>query len=464
MDSLRESIRSSLGEAYVVERELTGGMSCVFVAEDRALSRRVVIKVLHPQLAASVSVERFRREILTVAGLQHPHIVGVLSSGTVDGLPFFVMPYVEGESLAERMRRGPLSVRETVAIVKDVARALAFAHDRGIVHRDIKPGNILLAGSSAVVSDFGVAKALTSARRSAENAHIGSTTAGIALGTLLYMAPEQAAADPELDGRADLYSLAVTAYEMLTGSPPFAHLPSRQMVAARMSLMPPPLASKRSDVPPALGRLLFRCLAPDPADRPRSARELLEALDAPDLLSGRSPASLPLKTRRWGAALTTAAGLALGGALFQGYAPRPDASTAQAAPVMESRSRVAIVPFVDLSGNAAGGELATGITNAVASNMTRSGSLRVISPSATEALLHRLRSGIDAPVSPVADLLLEGTVQRENGRLRVTARLSNAVDGEMRWADVYDRSGSDLFNLTDDIAVAIVASVARSKG
>lgn len=468
MDSLRDSVRASLGDAYVVERELTGGMSCVFVAHDRALDRRVVVKVLHPQLAASVSVERFRREILTVAGLQHPHIVGVLSTGNADGLPFFVMPYVEGESLAERLRRGPLSVRETVAVLKDVARALVFAHKRGIVHRDIKPGNILLAGSSAVVTDFGVAKALASARRSTPDGDWQLTTQGGALGTLLYMAPEQAAADPDIDGRADLYSLAVTAYEMLAGSPPFANLSARAMLAARMSTTPPSLASKRSDVPAVLDDLLTRCLAPDPADRPRSAQELLDALDTPEMMSDRFPVRPPSKPRRWPVALgVAAASLGLVGALFGGYTRATDRAAHRApsaVPLAVTRSRVAVMPFVDLGSGTAGAELATGITNAVAGDLAKSGALRVISPSAAALLVQHLHGASSPPGNSVADLVLEGTIQRDGGRVRVTARLSNASDGVMRWADVYDRDSRDVFAVTDDIAVAIVASVSHSTG
>ena len=245
-------------------------MSRVYVAEDRNLGRKVVVKVLPPELAAGVSGERFRREIQTVARLQHPHIVPVLLTGEVDGLPYFVMPYVEGESLAVRIaRKKTLGVRETVAIIKDVARALAFAHERGIIHRDIKPGNVLLSSGSATVTDFGVAKALVSSRYSSASAASNPlTNTGISLGTLMYMAPEQVAGDPDTDGRADLYSLGVTAYEMLTGAPPFAELGPRGMLAARLSRAPTPLSAVRLDVPPGLEALIMRCLATDPADRP----------------------------------------------------------------------------------------------------------------------------------------------------------------------------------------------------
>src|SRR5665213_2901865 len=440
-------MRAELGDAYVIERELDGGMSCVFVAEDRELSRRVVIKVLHPHLAASVSIERFRREILTVAALQHPHIVGVLRTGTASGLPYFIMPYVDGESLAQRLAQGRLSVRDTVAILKDVARALAFAHDRGVVHRDIKPGNILLAGGSAMVTDFGVAKALSSARRTGpDDPALGLTTDGSSIGTLLYMAPEQVAADPEIDGRADIYALGATAYEMLTGAPPFAGLHARAMLAARMSSLPPAISSVRNDVP---------------AHRPSTAQAVVEALELPGVVSGEF-VRIPRKTTRRGFAAVSAA-LALIAIVGAGVATsksHPEASRAIKAAAMASPlGEIAVVPFVDLGSDSADANVAIGITNAVADNLTRSANLKVISPTASAALVRELRSGTVKPTKSAPQLLLEGTVQREGSRLRVTARLSNASDGVMRWADVYDRDGRDLFKVTDDIAAAIVASL-----
>src|SRR4051812_31683234 len=192
-------------------------MSTVFVARDNALGRTVVVKVLPYELAATVSVDRFKREIMLAAALQHPHIVPVLSSGETDGLPFFIMPFVEGESLRLRLGRGPLSIREAVSILKDVARALVYAHGRGIIHRDIKPDNILLSSGSATVTDFGVAKALSASRDPARPASRQATITGIgtSIGTPAYMAPEQAAGDPSTDHRADLYALGIVGYEMM---------------------------------------------------------------------------------------------------------------------------------------------------------------------------------------------------------------------------------------------------------
>ncbi len=460
--SIREIMRAELGDAYVIERELDGGMSCVFVAEDRELSRRVAIKVLHPQLAASVSIERFRREILTVAALQHPHIVGVLRTGTANGLPYFIMPYVDGESLAERLVHGRLSVRDSVAILKDVARALAFAHDRGVVHRDIKPGNILLAGGSAMVTDFGVAKALSSARRTGPgDPALGLTTDGSSIGTVLYMAPEQVAADPDIDGRADIYALGATAYEMLTGAPPFAGLHARAMLAARMSSLPPMISSVRNDVPADLEDLIMACLAADPDHRPATAQAVVDALELPGVVSGEF-VRIPRKTSGRGFAAVGAA-LALIAIVGAGVATsksHPEAGRAIKTAAMASPlGEIAVVPFVDLGSDSGDANVAIGITNAVADNLTRSANLKVISPTASAALVREIRSGTVKPTKSTPQLLLEGTVQREGSKLRVTARLSNASDGVMRWADVYDRDGRDLFKVTDDIAAAIVASL-----
>jgi len=472
VDSLAERLNNALGNAFLIEREIRGGMSRVFVAADRVLSRRVVIKVLDPQLAAGVSVDRFRREILTAAGLQHPHIVGVLSTGEVDGLPFFVMPYVDGESLAEMIHRGPLPVRSVVAILKDVSRALAFAHDRGVVHRDIKPGNILLAGGSAMVTDFGVAKALSSAARTGD-AHLPRTvitTAGTSLGTLLYMAPEQAAADPEVDGRADIYALGITAFEALTGAPPFADLSARAMLTARMSGVVPPMSPRRSDIPEALESLIRRCLAADPADRPQTARELVELLEAPELVTPTTASgpvvttSAPATRRRLsvGVGAIVATLLLAGGAaawhVRSGAAVVGPASTAAVTPAAPL-DEVAVIPFVDLGDDSSGTIFAQGLTNAVAGSLTKSGRLRVIAPSVAGEMMRRAGAEPGGRGAISAGMLLEGTVQRDGGRLRVTARLTNASDGVMRWADVYDRDSANALAVQDEIAAAIVAAV-----
>jgi serine/threonine-protein kinase len=247
------------------------------------------VKVLPPELGASLSIERFNREIVLSASLQHPHIVPVLSAGVAGELPFYVMPFVEGESLRARLARGPISVREAVSILRDVSRALVYAHGRGIVHRDIKPDNILLSAGTATVTDFGLAKAVMESRgpaRMKAPAASAITRIGTSIGTPAYMAPEQAAGDPSLDLRADLYALGVVGYEMLVGTPPFHGRPPQQLLAAQLTEKPPPIEARRYDVPESLVQLLNKLLEKSPDDRPRSAAEVARHFESPDIVSG----------------------------------------------------------------------------------------------------------------------------------------------------------------------------------
>jgi serine/threonine-protein kinase len=260
-------------------------MSRVFIAREKALGRTVVLKVLPPELAASLSSERFRREIQVAANLQHPHIVPLLSAGQAGNFLYYTMPLVEGESLRERLvRGGELPVRIGVRILGEVARALAYAHRHGIVHRDIKPDNILLTGDDAQVADFGIAKAISV---SAERGDL--TSAGVALGTPMYMAPEQAVADPTTDARADLYTLGVVAYEMLAGQPPFQGRTAAHLLAAHATERPIPLRERRRAVPVALGDMIMRLLEKRPADRPQSADELLSILEVSQVAADPAP-------------------------------------------------------------------------------------------------------------------------------------------------------------------------------
>ena len=269
---VRDGLAAALGGAYTLGRELGGGgMSRVYVAREEALGRDVVVKVLAPELAAGVSAERFTREIRLAAALQEPHIVPVLAAGaTAGGLPWYTMPYVRGESLRARLAAGPVPLAEAVGVLHDVARALAYAHRQGVVHRDVKPENVLLSEGTAVVTDFGIAKALQASRTEAPGgpaAGAGTLTqVGTSLGTPAYMAPEQAAGDAATDHRADLYAWGVVAYELLAGRHPFAGRTSPQaLMAAHFAEVPAPLPAP--PVPPALAALVARCLAKDPAAR-----------------------------------------------------------------------------------------------------------------------------------------------------------------------------------------------------
>ena len=335
-------------------------MSRVFLALERALGRKVVVKVLLPELAAGVNVERFRREIQLAAQLQHPHIVPLLSAGEADGLPYFIMPFVTGESLRTRVaREGEFPIAEAVRILRDVVSALAYAHAYGVIHRDVKPDNVLLSGGVAVVTDFGVAKAVTASSDSP--GHTGLTSLGVALGTPAYMAPEQATASPNTDHRADIYALGIVAYEMLTGSPPFMGRSAQQVLAAQVVEEPDPVERRRPAVPPMLANLVNDCLSKRPADRPQTAAAVMHALDAIATPSGGTAATtavrLPAATqatrlgRKW-PLLPSAVALVLllwGGVLWVGRtkpatAPSPSASSPEKAgttvPPVDSLSRI----------------------------------------------------------------------------------------------------------------------------
>ena len=298
-DTFRDRLAAALAATYRIDDELAGGgMSRVFAATEYALGRKVVVKVLPPELSAGVNRERFQREIQVAAQLQHPHIVPLLSAGRVpspDGttegeLLFYTMPFIEGESLRSTLaRRGPLPVRDVVRIVHDVAEALAYAHGRGVVHRDIKPGNILTMGSHALVTDFGVAKALSAAMPAS-----GMTSGGMAIGTPAYMAPEQLAADPAADHRIDIYAVGLLAYELLSGRSPFVGTSPQATMAAQLTRVPDPLDTFRNDVPPALAALITRCLEKLPESRPQTAMALLDELEgAATPASGIGPLSTP---------------------------------------------------------------------------------------------------------------------------------------------------------------------------
>jgi eukaryotic-like serine/threonine-protein kinase len=472
--ALVDQLGAALGPAYTIERELEGGgMARVFVAFDDTLQRRVAVKVLPEHMAAAVSVDRFRREILLSAGLQHPHIVGVLSAGIADGLPYFVMPYVDGESLGTRLlTHGRLTVPQTVSIMKDVARALAYAHERGVVHRDIKPHNILLAGGAATVTDFGVAKALSSAQRSGDGPSPTLTDAGTSLGTPLYMAPEQAAADPDVDHRADIYAFGITAYEMLVGQPPFAGLGARALMTARMTQDPPHVCALRPDVPKALADLVMQCLERDPADRPPTAHAVLVSLDDPAMVSGAFGTATGSggrwrRARDWRvvASVLLAAGV-IGVGLSAYY--RRDVEVrpvvAGAAVPAATVSRVVVLPLVSIGGDSANSYLADGVTNELASALSRVPGVQVVSPTRAAALLAAGRSPSDVGRELGVTRQLEGTVQREGKRLRVTARLVDVRDGTMTWSDMYERDVTDLLSVQDELTRVITVAVREAIG
>jgi serine/threonine-protein kinase len=455
-DTLRDQLQADLGPGFDIQRELGGGgMSRVFLAEDRALERRVVIKVLAPELAAGVNVERFRREILLAAGLQHPHIVPVLAAGEVTDapghganlLPYFTMPYVEGDALRGRLERsGALPVGEAVAILRDVAKGLAYAHGHGIIHRDIKPENILLSGGAAAVTDFGVAKALSSARRTTPGGEL--TVVGMSLGTPAYMSPEQAAGDPATDHRADLYSLGLIGYEMLAGKGPFAGRSPQALMAAHLAEKPMPVSRVRKDVPPELATLVMRCLEKDPALRPQSADEFLAALDL-------APSGFGRRAR---IAVAVGAGTALVAMAAVVWFARQNASERAATSDLRA---IAVLPLVNTSGDPKDEYFSDGMTDELANALTRVSGLRVASRTSTFAF----KGKRDVDVREIGKRLgvgavLEGTVRRDGRRLRLGAQLTNTADGLSLWSDSYAREVEDIFEVQDELAGAIVAALA----
>ncbi|HYW52166.1 MAG TPA: serine/threonine-protein kinase, partial [Gemmatimonadaceae bacterium] len=281
-DSLPAEVQTALATIYTIERELPrGGMSRVFVATETALRRRIVIKVLAPDLVATLSSERFRREIGLAARLQHPHIVPLLSSGLAGAHLYYTMPYVDGESLRQRIdRERPMAIADVIAILEAVARALAYAHEQGIVHRDIKPENVMFFHGEPVVLDFGIGKALLDAATS-ETDQLRITQVGMSLGTPTYIAPEQAVGDEALDHRADLYALGVVAYEMITGHLPFTGRSPEAVIAAHATQQPAPIAKWRQDVPRKLDHTVMCMLAKRPADRPATGDEIVRMLSNP---------------------------------------------------------------------------------------------------------------------------------------------------------------------------------------
>jgi len=486
-DALHRSLQQALDKHYTVERELGGGgMSRVFVATDNTLNRRVVVKVLPPELALDVNTERFRREIQLAAGLQHLHIVPVLASGQSGGnsgeprLLYYTMPFVEGESLRQLIRReGALPVDAAVRIIREIADALAAAHAAGVVHRDLKPENVLLSRGHALVADFGIAKALD---RAAGHTSAMLTTSGLILGTPAYMSPEQAAGDPNADHRADLYSLGVVGYELLTGSLPFGQRAPQQMLVAHAVEPAPPVTKSRPEVGDGVASLIASLLAKRPDDRPVSAESVLRALDGLGAAGGGLP---PMSSDSWRSAASSGApgsrnrarvfaGLLLAGVLVAAmmYRARTSRDGATASPpgtvtapaaaglanVPEERS-IAVLPLVNLSGDKENEFFSDGMTDELINALAKVEGLRVAARTSAFAF-----KGKDVDAREIAErlrvrTLLEGSVRRAGNRMRVSVQLINAANGYNLWSDEYDRDVSDVFRVQDEISRAIVGKL-----
>ncbi|UCF41558.1 MAG: protein kinase [Gemmatimonadota bacterium] len=430
MDDFAARLTTALGDRYAIERELgSGGMATVYLAEDLKHHRKVAVKVLRPDLAATLGPERFLREIEIAARLQHPHILPLLDSGDADGFLYYVMPYVEGQSLRDKLaKEGELPVGEAVRIIRDVVDALTAAHALGVVHRDIKPENVLLSGRHALVSDFGVAKAVSEATGREK-----LTTAGVALGTPAYMAPEQAAADPHLDHRVDIYAVGAMAYELLTGRPVFMGTTPQQVLSAHVTEAPQPVTRHRGTVPPALESVVMRCLEKKPADRFQDVWELLPLLEALTTPSGGvTPTGLvPVDRaakRRW-MMIGGAAGVAVVIALIVLVA-----ALANGSGIALDQRRVAVLPFENQTGEDSldvhGVVAASWITDV----LQQANVMSVVPSLVVQQELGALEGG--NPVREVAELTGAGIV--------VTGSYSRVGDSLRFRAGIIDAAGMEL--------------------
>ncbi len=402
---------TALADRYAVERELGhGGMATVYLAEERKHGRKVAIKVLKPELTASVDANRFSREIQIVARLSHPHIVPLIDSGETAGVLYYVSAYVPGGSLRDRLERdGQLPISDALRIAGEIGSALAYAHRNDFVHRDVKPENILFADGLAVLADFGIATACC------EPGTEPITANGIAIGTPAYMSPEQASGESNLDPRSDVYSLACVLYEMLTGRPPFQGNSLRATMVQHLTATPPALRAARPEVPPAVESAIARALAKDPNDRFASVSDFITALGTTD-------------------------------------EPRPRFSAS-------ATRAIAVLPFVNASPEPDNEYLSDGITDELIDALAKVSGLRVASRTSVFALKGKRQDVRAIGALLGATVVLEGTVRRAGQRLRITAQLVSASDGRLLWSQRYDRELDDVFVIQDEIAQTIVSTL-----
>jgi serine/threonine protein kinase len=424
-------LQAGLADRYRFERELgAGGMANVYLARDQKHDRDVAIKVLKPDLAQSLGRERFLREIGTTANLRHPHILPLYDSGEAGGFLFYVMPLVAGASLRARLERaGHLPVTEALAVAREVADALAYAHARGVVHRDIKPENILLESGHAVVADFGIARAVTSAGGQT------LTLTGLLMGTPQYMSPEQASGEDEVDGRSDLYSLGCVLFEALSGAPPFTGSSPHSVLAKRLTHTAPEVTSPEGALPEGVRRTVARLLEREPEARFTTAGELAQAL--------------------LGHERSTPASTVLGG-------------TVDVDPSRRLATSIAVLPFSDMSPARDQAYLCEGMAEEIISALAQVEGVRV--PSRHSAFQPALHGADLATIGRTLSVnqVLEGSVRTAGGRLRVTAQLIDIADDRPIWSEKYDRAADDVFAVQDEIAEGVVhavrAHIARDAG
>lgn len=432
------TLAAALADRYTIERELgAGGMATVYLAQDLKNHRKVALKVLRPDLAATMGAERFLREVTIAANLQHPHILPLYDSGEAAGFLYYVMPFVEGQTLRDRLaRERELPVADAVRILRDVTDAMATAHAKGVVHRDLKPENIMLSGRHALVADFGVAKAVSEA-----TGRNTLTTVGVALGTPTYMAPEQATADPLTDHRADLYALGVIAYEVLTGQPPFVRGTPQAMLAAHVTEAPKAVTDQRASIPAPLAAIVMRCLEKKPADRPQDAEELLGVLETLMTSSGgitptntrpvaavTAPAPAAA-SRRWVLPVAMTAGIALltAGAWFgRGLlAPKPD---------LLKRTPIVVLPFEVRSSDPALKSLGVDAAERIAGAIQQAAIGEVVPyRSDNKDVVFTDKLGRAVARETGAGTLIVGTVAQRGTDVELEARVVRAADLKTVW-------------------------------
>ncbi len=421
---LRDRLEASLGRDYELERELGGaGMSRVFVARDIALGRRIVVKILPPEMAAGVNVERFRREIQLAASLTHPHILPLLNAGVTagasydpggSGLPYYTMPFIDGESLRARLtREWRLDINEALRLAREIALALDYAHRRDVIHRDIKPENILLLDGHAIVADFGIARAISRAAAASALTSVGSF-----VGTPAYMSPEQASGEPEIDGRSDIYALGCLLYEMLTGSPPFTGQNTRVIIMRQITAPPPRPSEARRDIPAAVDAIVARSLAKESRERFASGAEMSHALETVQR-SDSGPA-----------------------------APRA------VAPPPPSRF-VAVLPFENMSADPDNEYFSDGITEEIIAHLSKIHGLRVMARTSVMRYKKTQQRARDIGGELGVSHLLIGSVRRSQNRVRVAAQLVDAATDEHAWAETYDCDITDIFDVQSQVAERI---------
>ena len=452
MTDASDRLQTALADRYRIERELgAGGMATVYLAEDLKHHRNVAIKVLREDLAASIGATRFLREIEIAAQLQHPNILTLLDSGKTNGFLFYVMPYVTGQSLRERLtREGELPIHEAVRLLTEVADALAHAHEHGVVHRDIKPDNVMLSGRHALVADFGVAKAVSDASAGGS----GVTSVGLAVGTPAYMSPEQAAADPGIDHRSDVYSVGVMGYEMLTGRTPFVGATPQQVLAAQVTQTADPLSRYRPSVPSALESVIMRCLEKRPADRWQSAAALHDALEPFATAStGITPTGTPPHVRKksmLSKPIVSAIVAVLVIAAVAWFTVGRKTAGSSGAP-----SSIAVIPFENLSGDTSMVYFASGMADEMANALSGIPGLRVMARTSAAAFEGKHATPQEIGHALNVDVVLMGSVRRNGDRLLVSAHVDRTSDGSQMFAERYDTVYANVFNVQESLAKGV---------